>query len=54
MISHNCLIPVTDEPQFQSALIKLFHRRGSDEVSAKEAVKEHMWHLHFSEFGRLA
>ncbi|KAK2144685.1 hypothetical protein LSH36_737g04030 [Paralvinella palmiformis] len=42
----------SDEPQFQSALIKLFHRRGSDEVSAKEAVKEHMWHLHFSEFGR--
>ena len=49
----NSLTSLLDEPQFQSALINLFHQRGSDEISAKEAVKEHLWELHFSEYGRL-
>ncbi|XP_077979306.1 TBC1 domain family member 9-like isoform X2 [Glandiceps talaboti] len=38
--------------QLQPALIKLFHRRDSDEISAKESVKEHLWSIHFSEYGR--
>ncbi|XP_064634250.1 TBC1 domain family member 9B-like isoform X3 [Lineus longissimus] len=42
----------TDEIDFQPALISLFHRRDSDEVSAAETVKEHLWSVHFSEYGR--
>ncbi|XP_070566267.1 TBC1 domain family member 9-like isoform X3 [Ptychodera flava] len=38
--------------QLQPALIKLFHRRDSDDVSVKESVKEHLWSIHFSEYGR--
>ncbi|XP_055998545.1 TBC1 domain family member 9-like isoform X2 [Ostrea edulis] len=41
-----------DEIQFQPALVSVFHRRNSDELSAKETVKEHLWNVHFSEFGR--
>lgn len=38
--------------QFQPALVSLFNRRDSDELSAKETMKEHLWNVHFSEFGR--
>ncbi|XP_071853495.1 TBC1 domain family member 9B-like isoform X3 [Apostichopus japonicus] len=38
--------------QFQPALVTLFNRRGSDEISAKESVKEHLWDDHFREYGR--
>ena len=38
--------------QFQPALVSLFNRRDSDELSAKETVKEHLWNVHFAEFGR--
>ncbi|XP_076114400.1 TBC1 domain family member 9-like [Mytilus galloprovincialis] len=42
-----------EEPvQFQPALVSLFHRRDSDELSAKETVKEHLWNVHFTEYGR--
>ncbi|KAL5007897.1 hypothetical protein ScPMuIL_016703 [Solemya velum] len=40
------------EVQFQPALISLFCRRNSDEMSAKETVKEHLWNVHFTEFGK--
>ncbi|XP_038052661.1 TBC1 domain family member 9-like isoform X2 [Patiria miniata] len=38
--------------QLQPALITVFNRRGSDEVSVKESVKKHLWDIHFKEFGR--
>ncbi|XP_041366492.1 TBC1 domain family member 9-like [Gigantopelta aegis] len=38
--------------EFQPALISLFCRRDSDELSPKETVKQHLWDVHFSEFGR--
>ncbi|XP_078333491.1 TBC1 domain family member 9-like isoform X2 [Crassostrea virginica] len=41
-----------DEIQFQPALVSVFHRRNSDELSARETVKEHLWNVHFSEYGR--
>lgn len=41
-----------DEIQFQPALVSVFHRRNSDELSARETIKEHLWNVHFSEFGR--
>ena len=43
---------VADEIQFQPALVSVFHRRNSDELSARETVKEHLWNVHFSEYGR--
>uniref|UniRef100_T1JBL6 TBC1 domain family member 9 n=1 Tax=Strigamia maritima TaxID=126957 RepID=T1JBL6_STRMM len=33
-------------------LIELFHKEDSKELSAKESVKEHLWRLHFAEYGR--
>ncbi|KAL3842336.1 hypothetical protein ACJMK2_020364 [Sinanodonta woodiana] len=36
----------------QPALVSLFNRRNSDELTAKEAIKEHLWEVHFSEYGR--
>lgn len=38
----------------QTALIEMpqFKRRNSNEISAKESVKEHLWMLHFAEYGR--
>ncbi|XP_053384071.1 TBC1 domain family member 9-like isoform X2 [Mercenaria mercenaria] len=41
-----------EEIQFQPALVSLFCRRGSDELTAKETVKEHLWDVYFSEYGR--
>ncbi|XP_052799590.1 TBC1 domain family member 9-like isoform X2 [Mya arenaria] len=41
-----------DEVQFQPALVSLFCRRGSDELTAKESVKEHLWDVYFTEYGR--
>ncbi len=41
-----------DVIELQPALVKLFNRRTSDEVSAKESIKEHLWDLHFAEYGR--
>jgi hypothetical protein len=38
--------------EFQPALVTLFCRRNSDEMSAKEMVKEHLWNIHFTEYGR--
>ncbi|XP_064601750.1 TBC1 domain family member 9B-like isoform X2 [Liolophura sinensis] len=38
--------------EFQPALISLFCRRNSDELSAKESVKQHLWDVHFAEYGR--
>lgn len=38
--------------QFQPALIKIFCRRDSDEISAKETIKQHLWEVHFTEYGR--
>ncbi|XP_072045709.1 TBC1 domain family member 9B-like [Amphiura filiformis] len=38
--------------QLQPALVTLFNKQGSDTVSAKESVKEHLWDMHFKEYGR--
>ena len=51
------IFATTGEPEmtvieFQPALIKLFHRRGSNEISPQESVKEHLWSLHFADYGR--
>ncbi|XP_076450712.1 TBC1 domain family member 9-like isoform X2 [Babylonia areolata] len=41
------------EPEFQPALISIFNQRMSeDELTPREAAKEHLWDLHFAEFGR--
>ena len=51
--SHSFSLVIGDdnEIEFQPALITLFNRRNSDELSAKESVKEHLWNLHFAEYG---
>lgn len=52
---NNCIYIVLfsgEEIQFQPALVSLFCRRGSDELTAKETVKEHLWDVYFSEYGR--
>ena len=36
----------------QSPLTKMFSHRSPGQVNVKEPVKEHLWDLHFSEFGR--
>ncbi|XP_060561507.1 TBC1 domain family member 9B-like [Ruditapes philippinarum] len=48
----NTAIVEGEEIQFQPALVSLFCRRGSDELTAKESVKEHLWDVYFSEYGR--
>ncbi|CAL1535440.1 unnamed protein product [Lymnaea stagnalis] len=44
------------ELEFQPALMSIFSSKETEELSprdeAKEAAKEHMWDLHFAEFGR--
>ncbi|KAL8560078.1 hypothetical protein ACOMHN_041547 [Nucella lapillus] len=42
------------EPEFQPALISIFNQRQSedDDLTPKEAVKEHLWDLHCAEYGR--
>ena len=37
---------------FQPALKQVFHSDPKTEVSPKESVKEHIWNLHFAEYGR--
>ncbi|XP_036360730.1 TBC1 domain family member 9 isoform X4 [Octopus sinensis] len=36
----------------QPALISLFNRRDSDELTNKESIKQHLWGIHFSEYGK--
>lgn len=36
----------------QPALISLFNRRDSDELTNKETIKQHLWNIHFSEYGK--
>ncbi|GAB1598460.1 TBC1 domain family member 9B-like isoform X1 [Argonauta hians] len=36
----------------QPALISLFNRRDSDELTNKESIKQHLWSIHFSEYGK--
>lgn len=36
----------------QPALISLFNRRDSDELTNKESIKQHLWNIHFSEYGK--
>ncbi|OWF50762.1 TBC1 domain family member 9-like [Mizuhopecten yessoensis] len=38
--------------ELQPALVSLFCRRDSDELSSREMVKEHLWNIHFNEYGR--
>ncbi|XP_033118031.1 TBC1 domain family member 9-like isoform X3 [Anneissia japonica] len=38
--------------QLQPALITVFNDRSEDGVSPKEKVKEHLWSVHFKEYGR--
>ncbi len=37
---------------FQPALKKVFASEASKEVTPKQSVKEHIWDLHFAEYGR--
>ncbi|XP_014674997.1 PREDICTED: TBC1 domain family member 9-like [Priapulus caudatus] len=37
---------------FQPALLHLFPMPQAGEIAAREAVKEHLWNIHFAEFGR--
>ena len=39
--------------QLQPAMITLFDSKNSDEMVAREAVKEHLWGVYFSDYGRL-
>ncbi|KAK6190175.1 hypothetical protein SNE40_002098 [Patella caerulea] len=41
-----------EQIKFQPALISLFCRRESDELSPKETVKMHLWDVHFAEYGK--
>ena len=36
----------------QPALISLFNRRDSDELTNKETIKQHLWNIHFAEYGK--
>ena len=38
--------------QLQPALVRVFNRRGSDDMPARETVKEQLWSMHFKEYGR--
>ena len=38
--------------ELQPALINEFHRRGSDDVTARETMQVAEWDMHFSEFGK--
>ena len=38
--------------EMQPALITLFDRRNSEDLSAKESVKKHLWELHYADYGR--
>ncbi|XP_071954671.1 TBC1 domain family member 9-like isoform X2 [Antedon mediterranea] len=38
--------------QLQPALITVFNDRNEDGVSPKEKIKEHLWSVHFKEYGR--
>ncbi|KAK7098501.1 hypothetical protein V1264_002777 [Littorina saxatilis] len=43
----------TSVPEFQPALISIFNKRHpDDELTPREAAKEHLWDLHFAEYGR--
>ena len=41
-----------EEFELQPALINVFHRRDSDEVTAKETMQEVEWQTHYSEYGK--
>lgn len=40
------------KPTFQPPLTTVFSNTPADHVNAKETVKEHLWRLHFAEYGR--
>jgi len=40
------------EEILSTSLTFLFSRRGSSEIDPRETVKEHLWGIHFSEYGR--
>jgi hypothetical protein len=47
--------PGGDSPEieFQPALVSVFKKCHADEeLTPREAAKEHLWDLHFSEYGR--
>lgn len=45
--------PDEEPPSFQPPLTTVFNTNtGSDSVQAKESVREHLWRLHFAEYGR--
>ena len=39
--------------EFQPAMITLFDSQNSDVMLAREAVKEHLWGVYFTDYGRL-
>ena len=44
--------PNTKKPTFQPPLTTVFSSAPADHINAKETVKEHLWRLHFAEYGR--
>lgn len=44
--------PPKKKPTFQPPLTTVFSSTPADHVNAKETVKEHLWRLHFAEYGR--
>ncbi|CAH1786340.1 unnamed protein product [Owenia fusiformis] len=52
MVDSNLTKPGQPTIELEPALFKRFMRRGSDDISAKEAVKENLWQIHFAEYGR--
>ena len=61
-LNYTFTISAKEDEDFElmPALIKIFNRRHSDEIAAREtdsivareSVKEHLWALHFAEYGR--
>lgn len=44
--------PPKKKPTFQPPLTTVFSNAPSNHVNAKESVKEHLWRIHFAEYGR--
>lgn len=44
--------PQKKQPSFQPPLTSVFSNTPADHVNAKESIKEHLWRLHFAEYGR--
>ena len=46
-------VRLRNSDEFQPPLTTVFGAKSSDQAHAKMSVKEHLWNLHFAEYGRL-